>query len=196
MQSLTCRRRAARGPREEIWVFDPAPAIRVVTLEGLASIDPSQTQLPPEWMSLATYAAKPGDTLKLVEQRRGNADPEPDQLRLDRHLWLDVDGGGWTVRDSIQGGISRSWRLEMPAPTVLGRASVNGREQPLTRLGTAAAPGVEVRQGPLTLIARISAPPAARCPRSPGPTTSPGPWSGGAPAPGMEAGRRERRGSR
>ena len=154
VQSLTLP--APGGPwteGAEIWVFDPAPPIRVVTLEGLASIDPSQTQLPTEWMSLATYAAKPGDTLKLVEQRRGNADPEPDQLRLDRHLWLDVDGGGWTVRDSIQGGISRSWRLEMPAPTVLGRASVNGREQPLTRLGTAAAPGVEVRQGPLTLVA-------------------------------------------
>ena len=137
---------------DEIWVFDPAPAIRVVSLEGLASVDPSQTQLPPEWMSLATYAARPGDTLKLVEQRRGNADPEPDQLALDRHLWLDVDGRGWTVRDSIQGNISRSWRLEMPAPTTLGRASVNGREQPLTRLNATTAPGVEVRQGPLGLV--------------------------------------------
>jgi hypothetical protein len=104
-------------------------------------------------MSLATYAARPGDTLKLVQQRRGNADPEPDRLTLDRHLWLDVDGGGWTVRDSIQGRISRSWRLEMPAPTVLGRAAVNGREQPLTRLDASAPPGVEVRQGNLALAA-------------------------------------------
>jgi hypothetical protein len=152
--SLT--RPAPGGPwtsGDEIWVFDPAPAIRVVTLEGLASVDPSQTQLPPQWMSLATYAARPGDTLKLVEQRRGNADPEPDQLALDRQLWLDVDGRGWTVRDSIQGSISRSWRLEMPAPTTLGRASVNGREQPLTRLSATAAPGVEVRQGALSLVA-------------------------------------------
>ena len=138
---------------DEIWAFEPAPAIRVVSLEGLASVDPSQTQLPREWMSLATYAARPGDTLKLVEQRRGNADPEPDQLGLDRHLWLDVDGRGWTVRDTIQGNISRSWRLEMPTPTTLGRAAVNGREQPLTRVNATAAPGVEVRQGALSLVA-------------------------------------------
>src|SRR5262249_6991011 len=79
---------------DEIWVFEPAPAIRVVSLEGLQPVDPSQTQLPPEWMSLATYAARPGDTLKLVEQRRGDAGPQPGQPALDRHLSVRVDGAG------------------------------------------------------------------------------------------------------
>jgi hypothetical protein len=138
---------------DETWVFEAAPAVRVVTLEGLPSIDPSQTQLPPEWRALPAFAVKGGEALKLVEQRRGDPDPEPDQLSLDRQLWLDTDGRGWTFQDRLGGELRRSWRLEMPAPATLGRAAVQGQDQPLTRLTAGAPPGVEVRQGTLAMTA-------------------------------------------
>ena len=138
---------------DETWVFEAAPAIRVVTLEGLPSVDPTQTQLPPEWRALPAFAARTGEALRLVEQRRGNPEPEPDQLTLDRHLWLDTTGRGWTFRDRLGGELRRSWRLEMPAPAILGRAAVQGQDQPLTRLTAGAPPGVEVRQGTLAMIA-------------------------------------------
>ncbi|HZX41011.1 MAG TPA: hypothetical protein VFE93_04175, partial [Myxococcaceae bacterium] len=43
---------------DETWVFEAAPAVRVVTLEGLPSVDPSQTQLPPEWRALPAFAVR------------------------------------------------------------------------------------------------------------------------------------------
>ncbi|HTS82342.1 MAG TPA: hypothetical protein VMH40_17185 [Myxococcaceae bacterium] len=138
---------------DETWVFEPAPAVRVVTLEGVPSVDPSQTQLPPEWRSLPAFAVRTGEALRLVEQRRGNAEPEPDQLTLSRQLWLDTDGGGWTFQDRLGGELRRSWRLEMPGPAMLGRAAVQGQDQPLTRLGPTSPPGVEVRQGVLAMTA-------------------------------------------
>jgi hypothetical protein len=138
---------------DETWVFEPAPAVRVVTLEGVPSVDPSQTQLPPEWRALPAFAVRTGEALRLVEQRRGNAVPEPDQLMLARNLWLDTDGRGWTFQDHLGGELHRSWRLEMPGPAVLGRAAVQGQDQPLTRLGAASPPGVEVRQGMLAMTA-------------------------------------------
>ncbi|MGZ6140340.1 MAG: hypothetical protein ACXWLA_06680, partial [Myxococcaceae bacterium] len=138
---------------DETWVFEAAPAVRVVTLEGLPAVDPSQTQLPSEWRALPAFAVRTGEALRLVEQRRGNADPEPDQLTLDRQLWLDTDGRGWTFQDRLGGELRRSWRLEMPGPATLGRAAVQGQDQPLTRLGPAAPPGVEVRQGTLAMTA-------------------------------------------
>ncbi|HET9158819.1 MAG TPA: hypothetical protein VFN91_19250 [Myxococcaceae bacterium] len=138
---------------DEIWVYEAAPAVRVVTLEGLPSVDPSQTQLPPEWRALPAFAVRTGEALKLVEQRRGDPDPDPDQLTLERQLWLDTDGRGWTFQDRLGGQLRRSWRLEMPAPASLGRAAVRGQDQPLTRLAAGAPPGVEVRQGTLAMTA-------------------------------------------
>ncbi len=138
---------------DETWVYEAAPAIRVVTLEGLPSVDPSQTQLPPEWRALPAFAVRTGEVLKLVEQRRGDPDPDPDQLILERQLWLDTDGRGWTFQDRLGGQLRRSWRLEMPAPATLGRAAVQGQDQPLTRLAAGAPPGVEVRQGALAMTA-------------------------------------------
>ena len=138
---------------DETWVYEAAPAIRVVTLEGVPSVDPSQTQLPPEWRALPAFAVRTGEALKLVEQRRGDPQPDPDQLTLSRQLWLDTDGRGWTFQDRLGGQLRRSWRLEMPAPAILGRAAVQGMDQPLTRLAAGAPPGVEVRQGTLAMTA-------------------------------------------
>ena len=138
---------------DETWVFEAAPAVRVVTLEGVPAVDPTQTQLPPEWRALPAFAVRAGEALRLVEQRRGNPEPEPDQLTLVRQLWLDTDGRGWTFQDHLGGELRRSWRLEMPGPASLGRVAVQGQDQPLTRLGPASPPGVEVRQGSLAMTA-------------------------------------------
>ena len=138
---------------DETWVYEAAPAVRVVTLEGVPSVDPTQTQLPPEWRALPAFAVRTGEALRLVEQRRGDPEPDPDQLTLDRQLWLDTDGRGWTFQDRLGGELRRGWRLEMLAPASLGRAAVQGQDQPLTRLGAGAPPGVEVRQGTLAMTA-------------------------------------------
>lgn len=131
-------RPAPEGPwkeGEEAWVFAAAPAVRSVTIEGVPAIDPQQTTLPDEWKALPTYAVEPGATLKLVQHQRGNEPPLPDRLSLSRQLWLDFDGAAFTVRDNINGTLSRSWRLSMQPPAQLGRLSVNGEDQFITTLG-------------------------------------------------------------
>ncbi len=180
---------------DETWVFEAAPAVRVVTLEGLPAVDPSQTQLPPEWRALPAFAVRTGEALRLVEQRRGNAEPEPDQLTLDRQLWLDTDGRGWTFQDRLGGELRRSWRLEMP-----------GTGHPRTGGGAGAGPAADPARARRSTRGRGApggAGPDRR--RTGGPRGWPPPRGGlgarlhpgrgaGAPAAGLEPARRHRRG--
>jgi hypothetical protein len=130
----------------EVWVFQAEPSLRVVEVEGVPAVDPQQTTLPEDWRSLPAYLVAPGSAMALLEKRRGDADPAPDELSLQRTLWLDFAGGGYTFHDEISGRLSRSWRLEMPPPSALGRVAVDGIDQLIGRIGAASPPGVEVRQ--------------------------------------------------
>jgi hypothetical protein len=138
---------------DEVWVFQARPELRVVEIEGASAIDPQQTTLPDAWKKLPAYPMKIGTKLALVEKRRGDADPPPDQLTLRRRMWLDFDGSGVTMSDQLTGTLSRSTRLEMQKPTVLGRVSSRGKDQFITHLEDASRLGVEIRQGDLDVTA-------------------------------------------
>jgi hypothetical protein len=142
---------------EEVWVFEANPDMRVVTVEGVPSIDPQQTTLPDDWKRLPAYPLKVGDSLSFEEKRRGDADPPPNQLALSRSLWLDFDGTGYTVSDSLTGALNRDSRLTMAPPTILGRVSIGGRDQFITKMdgsgNDASRAGVEIRQGDLSVSA-------------------------------------------
>ncbi len=138
---------------EELWSFVAHNDIRLVTVEGLPSVDPKQVPIPKEWQAHPTYLARAGQTLKLTETRRGNPEPGADRLNLVRQIWLDFDGGGYTLQDRITGQLSRHWRLDMAAPAVLGRVADIGTELPITRLAGATSDGVELRYSALRLEA-------------------------------------------
>ena len=138
--------------REE-WVFAARPSLRLVTVEGAVSIDPQQTELPNDWQALPAWAIEPGAGLRFTTKRRGDSDPAPDRLTLVRSLWLDFDGGGYTVSDRIQGAVVRSDRLAMAPGTLLGRAAVNGVDQFITRLPGAAGEGIEIPRGEIEITA-------------------------------------------
>jgi hypothetical protein len=133
-------------PETEIWAFAAEPSLRVVEVEGVPAVDPQQTTLPEAWRHFPAYALVQESTMALAEKRRGDADPAPDELALDRTLWLDFAGTGYTFHDRISGRLSRSWRLEMPLPSALGRVSVDGVDQLIGRISADSAPGVELRQ--------------------------------------------------
>lgn len=145
----------AGGPwaAEEVWAFDARPDLRLASVEGVVAVDPAQTTLPDEWKRLPAYRLRAEDTMRLAEKRRGDTDPAPDRLRLQRTLWLDFDGRGYTVQDEISGTMRRSWRLEMNPPTVLGRVAVDGRDQFITRVPPSTLAGVEIRQGEARIAA-------------------------------------------
>ena len=138
---------------DEVWVFEAAPDLRTVTVTGAPSIDPAQTLMPGEWKSLPAYAMAPGAVLTLVEQRRGDAEPPPERLSLERTLWLDANGRGFSVHDTVAGEFTRAWRLEVGEGTRLGRLAIDGQDQFITRMGAAGRDGVELRSGRATIDA-------------------------------------------
>ena len=142
-------------PQAEIWSFKDQPAIRVVKIEGAPpAIDPSQTKVPAAWRELPAYLVKSGEKLLFKEIKRGEPEPPPDQLQLNRDLWLNFDGQGYSVRDSISGAKHNNWRIgTLGRRLALGRVTLDGQDQSITTLDNGASSGVEVRQGNIDLTA-------------------------------------------
>jgi hypothetical protein len=139
--------------RQELWSYINDSALRQTRLGGVLAIDPQTTQLPLDWKSLPTYSVSPGQQALLLETRRGQEVPPADQLTLQRTSWLDFNGQGWTWQDRLQGAAHRSWRLSMPPNIQLGRVSLSGADQPITRLKAGGPVGIELRQGQLDALA-------------------------------------------
>ena len=152
---------AAPWPATEVWSFAARPDLRQVELTGAVPVDPRQAGVPADWADLPAYRLSADDTLHLAERRRGDPDPGPDLLHLERDLWPDLDGGAFSVRDRIDGQIRQGWRLSARPPLALGAIQVDGEPRLITRLTPADPPGVEVRRGRVDLIAD-SRLPAAR----------------------------------
>lgn len=102
--------------------------------------------------SLPAYLMTSGSNMELVEQHRGMAS-SPAQLSLQRQLWLDFDGGGYTLQDQLTGTLAQESRLEALPDIRLGRVSLNGEPQLITRQADGQAEGVEVRSRSLNLEA-------------------------------------------
>ncbi|MBF0153822.1 MAG: hypothetical protein HQL64_08800 [Magnetococcales bacterium] len=143
----------APWPEEELWAFQADPALRTVTLSGAEAVDPQQTLLPEPWRHYPTYIMRPGNRITLAEKKRGNPEPDPDRLELQRTLWLDFDGGGYAIQDHIRGTTSRAWRLEMNPPVELGRVEVNRKGSLITRLPDSPRTGAEIRHSQVDVIA-------------------------------------------
>jgi hypothetical protein len=118
---------SAPWPSQEIWVFDARPQLRVVEVSGGEIVDPLQTTLPAQWRGLPAYRMRPGDRLSFSVRRRGDPQPEPNHLVLERGLWLDFDGRGLSVRDRISGTMTHGWRLQARPGLDLGRVEIGGR---------------------------------------------------------------------
>jgi hypothetical protein len=138
---------------DEAWVFESKPNLRQAELEGAPALDPQQTELPQDWKNYPAFLVRPGTSLKLVERQRGEDPAAPDRLHLQRELWLDFDGGGYSARDTIAGTLARSWRLEAAAGMQLGRVAIAGFDQFLTALSSGGPAGLELRATAVSLVA-------------------------------------------
>lgn len=138
-------------PAEEVWSFLAHPELRVVDVGGASTVDPRQTQMPDDWRNLPAYLLGSGKSLSLSEKQRGMATQEPDQLQLQRQLWLDSDGGGYTLQDHLSGVLKSHWRLDAELPVTLGQVQIANQPQLITRHGNTG--GVEVRTAALSLSA-------------------------------------------
>jgi len=143
----------ADWPASEIWLFQADPEVRVVEIEQLPAIDTRQNNVPEEWQRLPAYSIKAGQAMGVKVIRRGDPEPDANQLVIKRKLWLDFDGGGYTAHDTIIGTMARDWRLNTLASNQLGKATLNHQDLLITRQAGSDKQGVEVRPGGIDLQA-------------------------------------------
>ncbi|MCF8044449.1 MAG: hypothetical protein K9J83_01210, partial [Desulfarculaceae bacterium] len=118
----------------EVWSFQPFDHLRMVDITGPPRVDPEQTTMPPDWRNYPAFIMEPGTEMDFSVKKRGDPNPAPDRLNLDRRLWLDFDGDGFSVIDSITGSMTTGWRLSADPQLSLGRVTVNGEPRLITRL--------------------------------------------------------------
>ncbi|RDV36267.1 hypothetical protein DV096_19640 [Bradymonadaceae bacterium TMQ3] len=147
-------RREGIFDEREVWAWFPDELVRSVELDGLSAVDPDRTTLPEEWHGTATFLAGQDEALTLRETRRGQLDTSPNLLKLDRQIWLDLDGHGATSRDTLTGTIYRGWRLTYGEGAELGRAAQRGTDLLITR-DDEDQEGVEIRDASLDVTADI-----------------------------------------
>ncbi len=159
--SLAAPALPAPWPAQEFWAVTTDDQVRAVELTGPPSVDPARTPLPDDWRGLATYMVSSTQPLAFGELRRGEPEPAPNRLNLDREIWLDADGSGFTFRDRIDGSMAQGWGLSMLAPYELGHAVEYGRDLVITK-DAAGRPGVALRSADLHLVAesRVESRPA------------------------------------
>jgi hypothetical protein len=138
----------ANWPTQEVWGFAAARGLRVVTIEGAASIDLSQTGAP--FQDLPGYLITPESEFRLVEAFRGDPNPAPNDYRLTRQAWLGFDGDTLILEDRIEATAARPARLA--ATFVPGRVDIDGVPQLVTRLDDG-QPGIELPQGRHSILA-------------------------------------------
>ena len=136
---------------QEIWVVQSRNHLRMIKVQGVKGVDPGQTDLPGEWKSFSAYIINKGDKLVLEQTRRGDPSPSPDHLTLHRTIWLDFNGKGYTLKDNINGTMSRQWYLAVNPPLALGRVTLDGVDQLITSHGKDNKPGLELRKGNISL---------------------------------------------
>jgi hypothetical protein len=142
------------GPwtQTEFWAVETGTEVRAANLSGPPGVDPGRTTLPEAWRSLPAFSVAPGETLRFEEVRRGEPDPAPNKLELDREIWLDATGDGWTVKDKFTGTMRQGWRLEMRDPGKLGHVVASGEDQIITE-NDSGATGVELRKTGVDMLA-------------------------------------------
>lgn len=137
-------------PSQEIWALQADPRLRSISIKGAQAIDPGQTGIPEEWKQLPVFLVTKDNSFGIFEEQRGDYSPDPDNLTIERTLWLDFNGSGFTVKDKINGTVSRPGRLAMDQGFTLGSVVLNGIPQMVTTVGEN-IPGVEYSQGELQL---------------------------------------------
>jgi hypothetical protein len=149
-------------PAQEIVSFAADHRLRVVDVGGASPVDAAQANVPADWRRHPAFALSGGEALTLVERSRGLGD-ERNRLSLSRQLWLDFDGGGWTVQDRLSGELRQGFRLDLGAPFELVAASEQG-EALLVTAAAGGGRGIEVRRAELVVDATARAPASSALP--------------------------------
>lgn len=138
---------------EELWSFKPVPYNRVAHMDGVQAIDPMQSRLPDDWKHFSAYRITEGSQITFVTTQRGCTGQDNDAVTLIRDLWLDFNGKGATVRDTLSGSLGERRYIFLDSQDYeLGRVILHGKDQLITRSGNFSQ-GLELERGSLDLTA-------------------------------------------
>ncbi|HEY6565023.1 MAG TPA: hypothetical protein VIY86_11035, partial [Pirellulaceae bacterium] len=129
----------------ELVGFQARTDYRLAEIQGLASVDVTQTTFPEKWRSLPIYQWDTSHAFSLVEKMRGRGLERPAGLRINRQCWLDEDGKALTFRDLIQGTMQDFSRLDAAEGQELASVQIGGQGQLITEHPQNGTPGVEIR---------------------------------------------------
>lgn len=151
---------------DEIWTLQSNPTYRTIKIEGVTSIDSSQTTLPSMWKSLPAYLIDEKSIFTIKELYKSATQQQKNRFTLNREMWLDFDGDGYTISDNINAKISQIRRLESSNILDLASVSINGKPTLITSIDKSTQKGVELREHTLNIEAssrymgNITMPPA------------------------------------
>jgi hypothetical protein len=138
-------------PRHEIWSYRNNTRLRVAEIDGVPGVDPSQSNVPPEWRNLPSYRVAAGSGFKIIEHSRGALPQEANHLTLVRQLYLDFAHTGYTAIDTIGGQMRTGWRLDMQSPFVLAHVTSGPSDQLVTQGEHDSSTGIEIRSSVVNL---------------------------------------------
>ncbi len=156
--SLAVQANSKDWPQYEYISFQSNTNLRQTTISGAISIDTSQVPIPEDWQNLPTYRMDNTTTLAIETEFRGDHAPIANQLKINRHLWLDFDGSAITALDDISGNMYQGWRLNAQPDTHIGNATVE--EQPVLITKDNNLQGIEIRSPDINLraVSRVMEP--------------------------------------
>lgn len=137
-------------PDTEIWSYRSNDRLRITAAEGLPAVDPLQVAVPGQWAELPAFRISGGESLAIVERNRGRASTD-NQLELDRRMWLDFNGAGFAVSDTIYGEMKSDWRLDMAEPFEVHAAREDDENLLVTVGAEPGQTGVELRNAEVLL---------------------------------------------
>lgn len=147
--------RFATAPGYDTWLvaFRADPTFRTVELAGVPSVDVAQTTFPSAWRQFPVYSWSTKEPLRVEERMRGMGGIARRGLAVSRQWWLSENGKSLTFRDSISGTAQTLWRIDAATGQQPGSVSLNGEGLLLTKNPATGAPGVEIRERSLQLVA-------------------------------------------
>ncbi|MFM9115666.1 MAG: hypothetical protein ACKOU6_05840 [Planctomycetota bacterium] len=137
----------------ELIGFRSNPRLRTAELAGVDPVDVTQTTFPAAWRDQPVYRWQTAKPFQIVEKMRGMGEQRPPGLKINRQLWLDGDGRGFTYRDQLQGSMQHLFRLDVADSMQLGVVRQAGENQLITANPQTEARGVELRRDNIELEA-------------------------------------------
>ncbi|MEQ1826043.1 MAG: hypothetical protein ABL921_08850 [Pirellula sp.] len=135
------------------------PSMRTVEVLSTPQLDPQLTNFPNEWRGLPIFEWKTDRELKWLAKTNEIGTKTTSALNIQRRLWLDEDGRGFTFQDHIQGQPNQVARLDVSESHELGVVRIDGEKQLITVNPETKSPGFEIRtvQSNIEAIGRVPA---------------------------------------